>query len=139
MCEKWIRKGVKEDVVFCFVIEICRSVGAHPDSALLAPCAKSVKTYVDLSLHLLLIFTTVSHRFLSKVAVLIYIRLSKEINFITLNLKSAMHRKIGTFTKVDFSRFHLCQLFHHFGEIEILSSVIFNGKCNYRSRSLLRY
>jgi hypothetical protein len=32
-----------------------------------------------------------------------------------------MRRKIGTFTKIDFSRFHLCNLFHHFLEIEILS------------------
>jgi hypothetical protein len=46
MCEKWIRKGVKEDAVFCFVIEICRSVGAQPDSAPLTPRAKCVKTYV---------------------------------------------------------------------------------------------
>jgi hypothetical protein len=32
-----------------------------------------------------------------------------------------MGGKIGTFTKIDFSRFHLCKLFHHFLEIEILS------------------
>jgi hypothetical protein len=50
MCEKWIRKGLKEDDVFCVVIEICRTVGAKPDSALFThfaqPCAKCVKTYV---------------------------------------------------------------------------------------------
>jgi len=46
MCEKWVRKGVREDAVFCVVIEICRIVGAQPDSVLLTPCAKCVKTYV---------------------------------------------------------------------------------------------